>query len=524
MDLLLLGKEGIDQKSPTGIDIRYEPEFDELQAEIDKLSSPTSSGSFDWEKIIKISTAILAGKSKDLLVASYLAVALIHTRKIDGLSVGLHIYGDLLESFWEDLFPPKKRLRGRIGAMEWWIEKSESALEQMQPEPLPSEKIEDIKESLSRIDGLLNDYLDEPPSLRGIERHVDMIPGSDEKAEQKMAEKHQAKDAAPGPPPATSTQSPVPEPEKIISDEEALKVFRLGAQNIRQAALYLRESNIGNPAPYRWMRFTAWGPVASPPPATDGKTMIPPPSPQTLTDMDTLREAGNWEALVKLAETTLLKSVFWLDLNRVSWEGLGNMGDQYQEAQNAIAQETALLLKRFPELPELSFSDGTSLADNDTHQWVMTIRFGAEGGEGSAEAAKAAGSDAQNEAMVEAIQEAMALARKKKTVKATQLLQQGVQNSTSPREKLHWRMALSEVLFRAGKTALAIPHLEHILDILDTYRLEEWDAVLAAKALKTAYAGFTSDQKNDTAKKEAGRILSRISRLDPVEALRLAKK
>lgn len=524
MDLLSLGKEGIDQKSPTGINIRYEPEFDELQAEIDKLSSPTSSGSFDWEKIVKISSQILAGKSKDLLVASYLAVALIHTRKIDGLSLGLHIYGDLLESFWDDLFPPKKRLRGRIGAIEWWVEKSTSVLEQLKPDPLPPEKIEELKEALGKIDRLLKSYLDEPPSVRGIERYVEMIPGTAEKTPEPEAPKEaEKKDSGTSTQPRPKKEPVFPGPETIASDEDAQKVFRLGLQNIRQAALHLMESNIGNPAPYRWVRFAAWASVASPPPATDGKTMIPPPLPQVLADLDSLREAGNWEALVKLTEATLLQSIFWLDLNRFSWEGLGNMGDQYREAQNAVAQETAFLLHRFPQLPQLSFSDETPLADNDTRQWIGNIRFGAGGGGEPAGSTGSTGSDAEREAMDRAMQEAMALARKRKTAEATRLLQQGFQSSTSPGDKLRWRMALAEVLIRAKKTGLAVAHLEDILDTLETYRLEEWDVGLAVKALKIAYAGFEADP-NELSKQEASRVLSRISKLNPVEALRLVKK
>ena len=45
MDLLSLGKEPISADQPTGSDVRYEPEFEELQAEIDKMSNPAASGS-----------------------------------------------------------------------------------------------------------------------------------------------------------------------------------------------------------------------------------------------------------------------------------------------------------------------------------------------------------------------------------------------------------------------------------------------------------------------------------------------
>ena len=115
MTLADLGKTPVSKEKPTGSDVRYDPLFEELQAEVDKLSSPTATGTLDWGKVAKASAAILSGKSKDLLVAGYLAVSLIHTRKDEGLAVGLRLFRDLLENFWEDLFPPKARMRGRLG-------------------------------------------------------------------------------------------------------------------------------------------------------------------------------------------------------------------------------------------------------------------------------------------------------------------------------------------------------------------------------------------------------------------------
>ncbi len=525
MDLLSLGKEPVNPENPTGSDIRYEPDFEELQAEIDKLSSPTSSGSLDWQKIMKLSSDILAGKSKDLLVASYLAVALIHTQHIEGLLAGTIIYGDLLESFWENLFPPKKRLRGRIGAIEWWVEKSASILEQLKLDPLPAEKIDQLKEQVERVDQLLNEYLDEPPLLRGIQRYVEMIPSTAEKEpepEPQSQTQIKAADAPPAPQPRPQEGMVAKGPESAGTDEDAQKVFRLGVEQIRKAAAFLRESNIGNPAPYRWTRFAAWSSVASLPPATDGKTMIPPPSAQITADLKAFQENGNWNALVKLAETSLLQSIFWLDLNRFSWEGLGNMGEQYLDAQEAVSLETALLVHRLPDLITLSFSDGAPLADEETRQWLGNINVGSGSGTGSPKTAVSGKSLPEIEHIDNAIKKALSLAKKRKTFEATEILQQGLRNSSSPREKLFFRMALSQVLTLAKRPGFAIPHLQEMLTILDTYRLEEWDWKLAVRVLKVAHAGFEADTREQS-KQEAATILSRISKLDPVEALHLVK-
>ena len=152
MDLLSLGKDPINPDCPTGSDVRYEPEFEMLQAEIDKLSMPSSSGGIDWQKVGNMAALILNEKSKDLLVASYLAVSQIYTQKIEGLAVGLTVIYDLLDQFWDTLFPSKKRMRGRLGAIEWWIEKSEAALQTIQADSLPTENIEKLKQDLKQID------------------------------------------------------------------------------------------------------------------------------------------------------------------------------------------------------------------------------------------------------------------------------------------------------------------------------------------------------------------------------------
>jgi len=114
MDLLLLGKSPINSEQPTGIDVRYDPTFEQLQAEIDKLSSPSAASAIDWKKVVNLASEILSEKSKDLLITSYLAVGLIHTLKMEGLGIGLKIYIDLVNQFWENLYPKKKRMRGRI--------------------------------------------------------------------------------------------------------------------------------------------------------------------------------------------------------------------------------------------------------------------------------------------------------------------------------------------------------------------------------------------------------------------------
>jgi type VI secretion system protein VasJ len=521
MELLSLGRKPISPDQPTGSDVRYEPEFEELQFEIDKLSSPSAAGGIDWKKVEKLSSEILANKSKDLLVASYLAVAQIHTSQLQGLAVGLRIYLDLLDEFWDDLYPPKKRMRGRMGAIEWWLEKTEATLKQLEPASLSPKELTHIKEYLEQIEKLLKEYLEEPPSVRPIQRFIDAIASlSDEKVKP---------EAPPEKPPERAPEKPQPEApsihaEEITSEEDAQRVLRSGLQKVRQAAVYLTEQDLANSGIYRWARMAAWSAVESLPPATDGRTRIDSPAPQVQTMFKDLREKGNWEAFLKLAERTLSQFIFWLDLNRFAAEALASLGSRYEDAHDAVCRETAFLIHRLPGLEDLSFSDGTPFADAETKQWLRSSGFGARTLMAEAVPTAESTPTTQDENhMAEVIHKAQALAKQQELVEAVKSLQQELRNSFSQKERLLWRLALTEILVSSKQPKLALPHLEEILQDIRRYRLEEWDPDLTLKVLKMVWVGFDAHSDQEF-KSKASDTLNRIAKLDPAEAIRLAKR
>jgi type VI secretion system protein VasJ len=527
MDLLDLGKQPTSTSPPTGVDARYDPQFEELQAEIDKLSSPIAVSTMDWNKVLKLASEILAQKSKDLMAASYLAVALIHIRKLDGLAVGLRVWADLLETYWENLFPPKKRMRGRVGALTWWVERTEAVLSGLKVEPVPADKLQALTDPLAKIDDLLRQYLDEPPSLRGIREFVNTIPAISQEPAQAAAPAPAAPAVDAPPTAAAPPKAPTPPPPaaavagEITSGKDVQQVATAALQGLRRAAAYLLENEPASPQCYRWQRFAVWSAIPALPPATDGKTRIPPPPAQNVTIVKDLRAKGDWQALLRAAEGRLTQFVLWLDLNRLVAEALGNLGDQHGAAHQVVCQETAFLIQRLPGLETLSFADGTPLADGDTRKWLAGIALGS-GGTSAPSAPSTAGVAGESDRVTEGLQKAQALARDKKLVEAVELLQQQAQGSRSQRERLLWRLALTDFLINFKKAGFALPHLEQILQDLELYRLEEWDPELALRALRAVWVGF-SNQSDQTARNSATAVLNRIARLSPAEALRLGK-
>ena len=530
MDLLSLGKNPINDDQPTGAEVRYEPEFEELQAEIDKLSIPSASGELDWQKVSDLAALILAEKSKNLLVASYLAVSQVHLNQIDGLALGLNIIHDLLDRYWENLFPPKKRLRGRIGAIEWWLEKTAAALEGLEVKTIAAENLAEITSGLANIDAFLKENLPDPPLLRPIQRMIESIPTEDEEkaTPQPVPQTESPTIAQPQPPGPTArpvdaaavAAAPMPS-EDILTDADVRKTINSWQQMLRKVAAFLLENDNTNPLAYRCRRIAAWSQLTALPPENSGVTQFSPPAPQVMQALNDFRDNANYGALMESAEQRLSQFMYWFDLNRWVTESMDFLGDGYLQAREAVCQETAFLLHRLYGLRDLAFSDGTPFADPETQRWLDSIEFNA----GAAAPIPTVQGDQpkdQHDAAVETIQMATALAKKKKLVEAVQLLQQKLQHCFSKKETLTWRLALSQILMESRRLDLALPHLDLILQDIDTYQLASWDPALALKGFKLVWTGFNSHKDNEF-KKSAQTILNRIAEIDPVEALALKK-
>lgn len=536
MDLWSLGREPIRPEQPAGADVRGEPVFEVLQAEIDKLFTPSAAGGTDWVKVNQLATEILAGKSKDLLVAGYLAVALIKTRQFEGFAAGLRVYGDLLERYWEDLYPPKKRMRGRTAAIEWWVEKSDTALQLMQAEPPAPEDLDACRQDLLKIDSLLQGYLDTPPLTRPLHRFIDSIavsaqPKTEAEAAPPQEQGSSDRPVPPREPPAAGIRA---EPEKaaapadtqkIASPSEGDKLLRAALQTMSRVADHLQNAEPSNPRSYRWRRIAGWAMIQTLPPATDGRTQVPPPlnAAGVRADLNGLKAKGNWTSLLQAAEERFHGSLLWLDLNRFVSEALAGLGKRYKEPHDALCQETAFLAFRLPGIETLSFSDGMPFADAETLHWLDGIRIG-EGRDLAQPLGQALPiQDPGDGRMAEITRQAGDLAKEKKIGEAASLLHHELLRSSSKREQLLWRLRLSQLLMNAKELQLALPHLESVLRDVDAYSLEEWDPRFALEGLKIVWQGFSSSSA-ESVKRAAADVLNRISKLDPAEALLIARR
>src|SRR6266542_4177040 len=158
--------------SPAGAPAKLEPEYQAVAGEVAKLDVLTG-GVVDWKRVVAGSTELLQGRTKDLLLASYLAQALHATGGVDGLTTGVTVVAELMDGYWETLFPEVKRLRGRANAVQWLVERMQLSLPSAEGAPL--EQLEGLEAALRRLAQLAREKLQDAspafgPVLETVER------------------------------------------------------------------------------------------------------------------------------------------------------------------------------------------------------------------------------------------------------------------------------------------------------------------------------------------------------------------
>ncbi|MBF0170489.1 MAG: type VI secretion system protein TssA [Nitrospinae bacterium] len=533
MELTELGKTPIPGASPTGDEARSDDAFEKLQAEIDKLSTPSGDGIVDWEKVITLSTAILQTKSKDLLVACYLCAGLFETRQVEGLLPGLTVLRDMVETWWDDLFPAKRRMRGRRNAVQWWIDRLSDRIDAKEWPPVPKETYDAILSAGRGFDAALSGADSEAPLLRPVigrlERLAFIEPASEPAPNfepEPTAAQGEAPSAPPvaappssaasAPPPASSTPSaprPVPAAPKYAPGADPMQAARDGIDTVRQAALAMLETNIADPAAWRASRLAHWFAVVGLPPAVNGVTRIPPPPAQVKGPLAALSAAANGAGLARSAEGLFHQYLYWLDLPRIVADALQSLGPSHADAYKTVCDMTAAFVATHDGVQRLSFADQTPFADAATLDWLDGIALTKGGG-----SASSGGDD--NEGVEAALAAAGAKIAGGDFAGGVEAVQRIIATARSQRGRLMARIGLCELLVRSKKAKLATPHLGQALGDIGHYDLERYDPDLALRGLKAAYRGYRETQDAELAHK-AEELLDRIAMLDPAGAVRL---
>ncbi len=519
MDRAELGKTPVTENQPAGEDVRFEANYEALSDEIEKLSSPTASGAVDWPRVIELCETILSGQSKDLLVACYLCTALTRTQGWEGLETGVHVLRDLVETFWDTLYPVKKRVKGRINALAWWEEKTRAEVAGLPPGAWPKDRRDGLLGDLDALDRFLGDNLDGAPMLQRLMHAVDgalseaseaQTPAEAAPPETPPPEPAERKSTAPPPPPQPSPQPAAASPNAGDEDPETLLESGLGL--VARASDLLAARDPMDPRVLRLNRIAAWMSVETLPPDDKGTTRLPPPDEQVASALERLHANGGWQDLLASAESHVPQFLFWLDLSRYSAEALDHL--QRPEAREAVEAETRLYAMRLPGVERLRFTDGRPFADEETRDWLSSLKQGP----GADEAPAPAGGSLEAK-VAEAVNRSRDLVKENKIGEALESLLEGRNTAGAARERFLWQLGLCRLLLQARQETLIGAHVKAALAALDEFKVEQWEPALAVEALVLALKGLRGEGEEQETAREG--LIRRIALLDPVKALDL---
>ena len=384
MDITALAASPVSESSPAGADAKYEPEYEALTAEIGKLSSVSQSSPISWQAVADNGAVILAQKSKDISVAAYMAVALIHTDGAQGFLDGVKLLRGICENFWDDAFPPKAKLRRRLNAYEWWHER---ALEQLRKDgqpPVSAALSAEMTEAVGELDSLIGGLMDEAQPLRDIKEAIRALPLLPEEqpkepeppAPQAPEPQPQAQEPPRAQPPQPSPEPPrqapaAPAPAQSTQAGDAAAALSAFVDAARNYAFALRAENPANYLAWQLPRVALWGKIAAlPPDDGTGQTMVPPPDMDRVEAAERLLAGKNWLKAATAADDLFQSYPLCIDLQRIADEALANLGPSFAAARARLRAETAAFVGRLPGLTALSYDGGVPFVSPATRAWL----------------------------------------------------------------------------------------------------------------------------------------------------------
>lgn len=291
---------------------------------------------------------------------------------------------------------------------------------------------------------------------------------------------------------------------------------------IRKTAFFLIEKEPQKAAGYRLMRSVRWDSVESAPASEGNATKLEPPPQERRTFIMSLLGKGDFKVALEAAEKAFSSGPthYWLDLQRISATAATQLGNAYTNVRDAILLETALFVRRVPQIKELTYSDGTPFCDPSTRDWLDTdVKSVLSAGGGAA--------SAKVDDLVEVDKrEVNALISANKTDDALDFLLKKISESGSERDNFRRRVVVASTMIAAKRADLAIYILECLCDIIDKNSLLSWEPALAADALNNlakAYA-VTANGKQGAAQvrllEKREEIMKKLSYVDPKIAYR----
>lgn len=496
--LAILASAAISPESPCGTDITYNPLFEDIIAEYEKLGSLHSETPPNWESIQDHCEIILTSHSKDLRVACYLVHALFMMHGYKGLHDGI----DFLESFMmlysEGMFPDSSKPKRRAAPLEWLCNRLEAPLRSKEPAeeelPLIAPLVDGFEQLQKAADALLGELA---PSVTGIV----------EQLERYLRVPETAPTPSGGPQTVSlSAKSQESDGFRTLDARELLDTQRQAQQYLRVLWRHHMSKGVTDWRAYQINRLAVWLPVlALPEHDASGATKLSPVHQDRVRDYRTRIESGAWAEVLPFIETSISRAPFWITGNLLAARCLKAL--KAQGPLETVETCTLDFVRRLPGLTELTFSDGTPFADQETHEWLARITTSSEGA-----AASAAPRQPEGDALETLYARVVTAYDQQPLESALALLDEGPQGET--RDAFVWKLYQAQFFLKIRKVDTARRLLEQLDRVAARHDLDIWDPELSVRLLHMLLACYRSLPDKKRYKPLEEETLSRLHLLD----------
>jgi len=481
---------------PVGSDPRESSLYEAIRSETSKTSDK------NWQLILESSYEILTRQGKDLVVLGYLLQAVAIHQGWGAAAAVAQGYASLLRAHGDALHP--RRERARRNALLWLgEERVTGSFERIPVTAADLTALGEMDTAFSEMESLVRETMpDAATKIAGLRRVVAAKKKSLRPPEAPVATTPEAPK-----PEACETADPHAAPSEVLSKGELGKL-------LQKTALGWISLDPGSPVGYKLLRTLRWQEIAAPPRGAG----LTPPHPRRIAALEEFHGRRAWDEILSRSETAFTEPglQFWLDLQRHAVAALSGRG--FETCAEAVRIELKALLDRVPQLPELTFSDGTPLAAPSTRAWLDELCR-----EAPREAPVSAAfreDDLENDLIA-----AKELAAAGAVAQALELLQGGISFGDLRRRTLR-QLAIARFALLHGKLRPAL-HLGHELsERCFCLKLSEWDPTLSTeivehqlRALGAAIAGGLGDPLEWTRERE--RLAARFAPENPALFARL---
>lgn len=510
-----IGAEPIRADAPGGDSVRYDPDFELLEAQLQKLED-VARPPVDWSQVVTLGSKILRQKSKDLLVTSYLALGLLETEGFTGLSKALDCLEGMASELWPFLYPEAKRSRARISALRWLAEKTGSAISQREVKAADAEAALACEAQVKSLQALLAEKIgSDAPDL------ADLLRPLQELSKRFESGATASKPTAEARPPATQAGTSIGSAAPMETPEDARRLLKEGVNGVKRAVQFLQGKDPAGAVSYRLIRSLLWCELDELPPATDGRSRLPPPPLHLRDRLRALEGQSAWRELLNEVEARVTEFPFWLDLHRMSHQALAGLGPDYSRARDAVGAEVALILTRLPGLSELQFADGTPFADEATRTWIAAQVLPATEERPAPTEIQGQGDDS----LTKLRSESREMLREGRQQEAMMLLQEAVRITPAERQRFLSRLELASLCLETGQIEPALAHLEVLDEQIVRCSLEAWEPELSLEVLRIYWDALRQSvretrQGSPEPARRAETVYRRLCRLDVTAGLR----